>query len=149
MQRDPSRVFFELTVDIAAPPDRVWTVMRSVEKWHEWTASVTSIRLLDSGPLRPGSRALVRQPRFPPARWTVTEVGARHFIWINRAPGLLVTARHSVEPAGNGSRATLSLNYEGIIGRLLARMTRRITERYLRMEGTGLKRRSEDVGRTS
>jgi uncharacterized protein YndB with AHSA1/START domain len=134
---------FSISVDIAAPPDRVWAVMSDIEKWREWTASVKSITLRDPGPLRTGSRAWVRQPKFPPAHWTVTEVGERSFTWVSRAPGMLVTARHSVTPIGTGSRATLSLNFAGIFGPFFGRLTRDINNRYLAMEAAGLKRRSE------
>jgi uncharacterized protein YndB with AHSA1/START domain len=134
---------FSISVDIAAPPDRVWAVMSDIEKWREWTASVRSITLRDPGPLRTGSRAWVRQPKFPPAHWTVTDVSERSFTWISRAPGMVVTARHSVTPIGTGSRATLSLNFAGIFGPFFGRLTRDINNRYLAMEAAGLKRHSE------
>lgn len=134
---------FSISVDIAAPPDRVWAVMSDIEKWREWTASVKSITLRDPGPLRTGSRAWVRQPKFPPAHWTVTDVSERSFTWVSRAPGMVVTARHSVTPIGTGSRATLSLNFAGIFGPFFGRLTRDINNRYLAMEAAGLKRRSE------
>lgn len=135
---------FSISVDIAAPPDRVWAVMSDIEKWREWTASVKSITLRDPGPLRTGSRAWVRQPKFPPAHWTVTDVSERSFTWVSRAPGMVVTARHSVTPIGTGSRATLSLNFAGIFGPFFGRLTRDINNRYLAMEAAGLKRRSEE-----
>ena len=135
---------FSISVDIDAPPDRVWAVMSDIEKWHEWTPSVRSITKRDHGPLRAGSRAWVRQPKFPPAHWTVTEVGERRFTWVSRAPGMVVTARHSVTPIGTGSRATLSLNFAGIFGPFFGRLTRDINNRYLAMEAAGLKRRTEE-----
>lgn len=129
--------------DVASPPARVFEVMTDIERWHEWTASVTSIRKLDPGPLRVGSRVLIRQPRFPPALWTATEVEpGKGFTWVSRAPALRVFARHFVEPRAGGSHVTLSLRYEGLFGRLMARMTRGITERYLDMEAEGLTRRA-------
>ena len=128
---------------VGAPPARVWQVMRDVERWPDWTASVRSIRLLDQ-PLKVGARAVIRQPKFPPAMWRITDLDeGRSFTWVSTAPGIRVTARHSVEPDGDGTRATLSLTYSGIFGRLLANMTRGITSRYLAMEAAGLKARSE------
>ena len=44
-------------------------------------------------------------------------------------------------------RATLRLTYEGALARLMGRMTRGITNRYLEMEASGLKRRSEENAR--
>jgi len=140
---------FSTSIDIDAPPDRVWKHMRDVERWSEWTPSVRGIRILGGGPLRPGIRALVRQPKLPPAVWKVSELddSGRHFTWISVAPGVVVTARHGVTARESGCRATLSLAYGGVLAGLLARMTRAITERYLEMEANGLKRLSESGGR--
>src|SRR5262245_43128336 len=97
---------FDISIDIAAPPDVVWPVMSDVERWHEWTASVRGVTLLDKGPLKIGSRAMIRQPRFPPAVWKVTELEpGRSFTWTTGAPGMLVYGRHSVAPIAGGTRA--------------------------------------------
>lgn len=134
----------ETQIEIAAKPERVWSVMRDCERWHEWTASISSIQFLDAGSLRVGQRALVRQPKLPPGVWKVTElIDGREFTWVSAAPGLRVHARHLIEAAPGGSRVTLSLSYEGIFGGLLLRMTRGITERYVALEAKGLKARSE------
>ena len=136
---------FSITTDIAAPADRVWQVMSDIERWHEWTPSVTSIKPRDGGPFVVGSAAVIRQPKFPPAFWKVTAIEpGRSFTWVNAAPGLRVVAHHSVEPTAAGSRATLSLDFQGIFGGVLARITKGITERYLALEATGLKARSEN-----
>jgi len=135
---------FSISTDIDAPPDRVWEVMSDVERWHEWTASVTSIKRLDAGDFAVGSRAMIRQPKFPPARWTVVAIEpGRAFTWVSRAPGIRVTARHRVERSGTRSRATLSLEYGGVFGGLMGLLTRDITKRYLELEARGLKARSE------
>jgi len=139
-------VDFRISVDISAPPETVWAVISDAERWHEWTPSVRSIRLLDNGPLAVGTRALIRQPKFPPAVWTITAIEPGwSFTWTSGAPGMRVFAQHSIEPTAAGSRATLSLHYEGAIGRLLARWTRGITNRYLGYEAAGLKARSESL----
>lgn len=139
-----SEADFRIAVDIAASPDIVWQVMRDAERWHEWTDSVTSIRVLGGRPLAVGSRALIRQPGFPPAVWKVTALEpGRGFTWKSGLPGARVFAQHSIEPVGTGARVTLRLRYEGAVGRWLARLTTDITHRYLAMEAAGLKRRSE------
>ena len=136
---------FRIEIDIAAAPELVWRVMEDAERWHEWTPSVRSIRVLDK-PLRVGSRALIRQPRFPPALWTVTALDpGRRFTWKSGLPGLWVHAHHAADPIAGGTRVTLRLRYEGAIARLMGRLTRGITNRYLEYEANGLKRRSEET----
>lgn len=136
---------FRIEVDIAASPDLVWAVMSDVERWHEWTPTVASIRRRESGPLAVGSTAMIRQPKLPPALWKVTELdpAARSFTWITRSPGLRVTARHGVVPHPKGSRATLSIEFSGIFGGLAARLTRSLNESYLALEANGLRSRCE------
>jgi hypothetical protein len=159
---------FQISVDIAAPADVVWSVMSDVERWHEWTPSVRGVRLLGPGPLRVGSRAMIRQPKFPPAMWQVISLEpGRGFVWKSGLPGMWVYAHHSVEPiassngsgsgSGDGSgraggvltRATLRLHFAGPVSRLLGRMTANINDRYLAMEAAGLRQRSEQRTKSS
>lgn len=136
---------FSITVDIAARPQRVWDVITDFARWPEWTASVSSIRQVSPGEIAPGARIVIRQPGFPPARWVMRklEPGAG-FTWESGFPGLRVFARHSISATAGGSRVTLALEFAGILGGLMGRWTRDVNRRYLEMEASGLKRRSEE-----
>jgi len=134
---------FSISVHIKATPDRVWAVMLDIERWPEWTKSVTRIEPLQPGGLAIGHRARIRQPRLPPTVWRVTEVNDRGFTWMAGAGPARTVASHWVEPDGAGTRATLSLRFEGFLGPWVARLTKNLTERYLAIEAEGLKARSE------
>lgn len=135
---------YEITVDIDASPERVWDVMIDVEKWPEWTESMSSVERLDSGELREGSRVRIKQPKLAPATMTVTHIETdKCFTWRTSAPGVEVTATHNITPQGKGSRVVLSLFFDGLVGGIIARATRRLNERYIAYEAAGLKKRSE------
>jgi carbon monoxide dehydrogenase subunit G len=135
---------FISTIDIGAPPKRVWQVMSGIDQWHEWTPSVTSVKRLGGEPFAVGSKVLIRQPKLPPALWTVTAIEPeRSFTWVSKAPGLRAVGRHALVPTADGSRATLSLQFHGMFGGVFARMLKGITERYVAQEAKGLKARSE------
>ena len=135
------------TIDIAAPPQRVWEVWSNVEYWPDWTPTVTSVRRLDDGPLRLGSRAKVRQPRLPETEYLVTELTpGRSFTWVAAGPGVLTTARHEVEPLPDGgTRVRLSVSQAGWLGSVIGRFYRGLTRRYLANEANGLKARCEQA----
>jgi hypothetical protein len=134
---------------IAASPERVWEVLADTARWHEWTDSIRSIRRLDDGPLRAGSRVRIQQPKLPPAEWEVTEVRAdgadrRGFVWTAGMPGMRSVAAHWVRAIGpDESIATVSIHSSGLLGFVGDRMLREITGRYLTMEAEGLKARAE------
>lgn len=134
---------FSVSVQIAATPERVWAVMRDVERWHEWTPTITSVQWLNGGSMRVGARARVRQPRLPPAEWTVTAVDDRGFDWESRMPGLRIVGKHHVTPVAAGVRVTLSVQFSGLLGGLIGRLTASINKRYIALEADGLKRRAE------
>jgi hypothetical protein len=50
-----------------------------------------------------------------------------------------------VDPTPGGSRATLSVQYGGLLAGLVARLTAPVHDRYLQLEADGLKARSESL----
>lgn len=137
-----TRTHFSRSVEISAPLQVVWQVMVDVERWPEWTTSVSRVKRLTPDPLTIGSRVRIHQPKLPPASWRVTELASNSgFTWISRAPGLLVTARHTVDSVPSGTRVSLSIRYEGPFGRLLARWVGELNDNYLEKEATGLNAR--------
>ena len=137
------------SIDVAASPDRVWEVLVDVERWPEWTDSVSSVRPLDAGPLAVGSRVEISQPRIPTGTYTVTalEPGSV-FIWEQRQPGSTVAAHHECArlPDG-GTRVELRVVMTGAVGGVVGRLYRKLTERYLAMEAAGLKAHAEGIAR--
>jgi uncharacterized membrane protein len=133
------------SIDIDAPVERVWEVLRDVERWSEWTSTVTSVRRLDDGPLAVGSKARIEQPRIPPTEYAVTELEpGRSFTWVATGPGVRTTARHLLEDLGpGGTRVTLAVEQAGPVGVVMGRFYRRLTDRYLTAEAEGIKARSE------
>src|SRR4029078_8194520 len=104
---------------------------------------IISVKRLDDAPFAVGTKVLIRQPKLPPAKWTVTAIEPdRTFTWVSTAPGFKAVGEHSVKPTPTGSRATLSLQLHGLLGEAFGRFTKDITERYVAFEAHGLKARS-------
>lgn len=137
---------FNIITDIQAPPERVFAVLCDVESWPEWTPTMTRIQRLDYGTFKVGSQVRIRQPKLTPSVWNVTELEpSRGFTWITRSPGVVVTARHQIDPQAGGSRVTLSLKFAGFLGPLMGRLLGGLNQRYLETEAAGLKQRCEAV----
>lgn len=137
---------FTKSIEIASPAERIWAVMSDVERWHEWTPSITSVVLTDKPPLRLGSHAVIKQPKFPAAKWRVTElVPGRGFVWISTGPGIVVSGSHQIaaNATGGSCTVTLRLQFTGLLGGLFGGLTAGINQRYLTMEIEGLRNRCE------
>src|SRR5687768_6815024 len=97
---------FSITIEVDAPPEVVFAVLSEVERWPEWTPTVTRVeRLADAGaPLALGGRLRIVQPKVPPAEWTVTALEpGRGFRLVSRSPGATVEANLLGTADGSGT----------------------------------------------
>jgi len=98
------------TTTIDAPAALVWHLTTQVEDWPSLTPTMTSVKLLDPGPLRVGSRARIKQPRQASATWTVSRLEPnRSFSWQTSRLGLTLTGTHEVTPDEAWCRNTLQV----------------------------------------
>jgi hypothetical protein len=105
------------------------------------------VERLDSGPLQVGSTARIKQPKFPPTVWRVTDLElGRSFSWAAGGPGVTTVGSHRITPRDDGVDVTLSIRQTGPLAWLMGLLTSRLTQRYVQMEANGLKRRSENPG---
>ncbi|GGP92944.1 putative membrane protein [Actinomadura coerulea] len=135
---------FETSVDIDAPPETVWNLLKDVERWPDMTASMDRVELLDE-PFTLGSRARVHQPKLPAAVWTVTAFDDnRTFTWESRSTGVTTTGAHEIVPTPDGgSTVRLTLDQKGPLAPVFALLAGRLTRRYVTMEAQGLKAKAE------
>jgi uncharacterized protein YndB with AHSA1/START domain len=135
----------EVSIHIEASPEVIWRVLVDVEHWPEWTASVTSVELLDGGELSVGSTVRIKQPKMPSMVWRVTELDPlRSFTWTATSGGVAVDANHVItQSAGGGADVRLTTAERGLLAPLVRFLAGRRGKRYMEMEAQGLKRRSE------
>ena len=132
------------TIRIEAPADVVWAVTEDIERWPEWTPTVTAARRLDGGTLGIGSRVLIKQPAQAKSEWTVTEyVRGERFTWESRRRGLRMAASHRIWRDESGTCNTLRIEVSGVVAVLFWPVLRIAMRRALETENRGLKARCE------
>jgi len=138
---------FRYEVEIRVAPSLVWAVLLDVERWPEWTTSVSRIQRLEVGPISMGSRVRIWQPRLRPALWQVTSLDDRRriFAWTTRAFGVKIIGRHQVETLKNYSRVCLTIEYSGVLSAIVTRFYGDLSRDYIAREGEGLKKFCENL----
>ena len=139
----------ESAIEIDAPTTVVWDVFVDVERWPEWTASVERIVAPDGPGIEVGRRFEIKQPRMPNLTWEVTEVEPGvSWTWRQGSVGSTTFASHEVVPQGaDRTLVKQRIDQRGPIGVMTGVLMRRLTKRYLDLEGQGLKACSEQVRR--
>src|SRR5882757_4103269 len=125
----------EKEITIAAPAEKVWAVLSDVERWHEWTASIKSVLLLDPKPLHEQSKAFVEQPKLPRALWQVTEIQrGRGFNWQAKSLGALTVGEHWITPNSQGGvKVALRVRQTGWLARVFRPWIEKLTRAYVEM----------------
>ena len=129
------------SIVIDADPDDVFATYFDVARWPTWCPTIRAVERLEPGPFMVGSRTRVRQPRLPPAIWTVTalEPGTM-FAWESPGPGFVTTGVHRVRAVVAGAEATASLTSRGPLCAVSWWLTRRLVASYLDQETAALRR---------
>lgn len=139
-------MLLERTIEINAPPAKIWAALMDVESWPLWTGSMEKVERLDkSAPFSLGSEACIQQPKVPALTWTVVEFSPGvSFAWEAKARGVTTWASHRIDPLNVGrSRVTLAISQTGALAWLASLMMSKQTRRYVDMEAEGLRRHCE------
>jgi len=136
---------FEKTIEIDAPPQRVWDVLSDLEAWPRRIETVDEVELLTPAPITAGSRVRLKQPKLPEGTWDVTIWDApSYFEWTQKTGGITSVAGHRVEAMAEGrARLTLTLDMRGFLIPVMLLFYRGLTNRYMSLEAEGMKRAAE------
>ncbi len=129
----------EVTVDIAATVEDVWAVLVDVERWPEWTRSMSEVKLLDAEALALGVRVRIKQPRLPVTVWQVTGLEPlRSFTWEASNPGVTTVAEHRLaSPEPSRTKVTLGIRRSGPLAPVIDLVFRGLTAAVRRDGGGG------------
>jgi carbon monoxide dehydrogenase subunit G len=132
-------VKIERTVEIAAPPERVYEVVMDPARLHEWVTIHHHLEDAPDGQLKQGSKLTqclrLAGKKFN-VRWTVVENDpCTKVVWEGRGP-VASHARVAYGFEGNGGGTTFSYLNEydlpgGVLGRMAGRAVSRVTQREL------------------
>ena len=136
---------FEKSIEIDAPQQRVWDVLRDLEAWPERIETVDTVELLTPPPVAIGSRVRLKQPKVPEGVWDVTAWDPpAYFEWTQKTGGMSTVAGHRVEALGEGrARLTLTLDMRGLLIPVIGLFYKGLTNRYMALEAEGMKRAAE------
>ena len=96
----------ESSVVIDAPTSLVWDVFSDVERWPEWTASVTNLVALDGPGLAIGMRFQIKQPKLPKLVWKVTAAAPGvSWTWAQHSSGGSTVAHHALTSMDDAARS--------------------------------------------
>jgi Polyketide cyclase / dehydrase and lipid transport len=134
-----------LATEIDAPQTAVWRVLSDPKAWEAFATYMKSLRPLDQGPLRLGSRVKVTPKGMPGSVWQVTEISEpRSFTWeASVLPGLKLIAGHEANARYAGTEAVLWLQSKGLLAGLFSPFLSIVFRRNIHLASRGLKRYCE------
>lgn len=135
---------WENTATIASSSQTVWQMTIDVASWPSLMPTITSVERLDSGPMRIGSTARIKQPGQSPAVWTVTKlVEGREFAWQTKRMGMTMVGLHIVEDLGGQCRNTLILDVTGRGSKVFALLFGALMRKTLAVENESFRKHAE------
>ena len=116
---------FESSIDIDAPPEKVWTLIDKLEQWPQWMPSIKKIERVSKGPLTAGSQlsvtAKVSGLTVKLLMTIIKFVPERTVVMQGKALGTSLTRFYNLEPLNDKTRATIGGEVSGVLAWLARR----------------------------
>ena len=116
---------FESTIDIDAPPEKVWMLIDKLEQWPQWMPPIKKIERVSKGPLTAGSQlsvtAKVSGLTVKLLMTIIKFVPERTVVMQGKALGTSLTRFYNLEPLNYKTRATIGGEVSGVLAWLARR----------------------------
>jgi carbon monoxide dehydrogenase subunit G len=120
------------TIEIDAPPERVWDVIMDPERFGDWVTIHRKLGRVDDGPLREGFQVeqtlCLHRANFK-VKWSLAEVSApHHAVWEGKGPaGSHARIVDELTPLDGGARTRFDYQNEfsqpgGFLGRVAGKV---------------------------
>jgi carbon monoxide dehydrogenase subunit G len=110
---------FASSIDINAPPEKVWTLIDKLEQWPQWMPSIKKIERLSKGPLTAGSQlsvtAKVSGLTIKLLMTIIKFVPERTVVMQGKVLGTSLTRFYNLEPLNDKTRATIGGEVSGVL----------------------------------
>jgi uncharacterized protein YndB with AHSA1/START domain len=116
-------------IEIAAPPEVVWDVLTTIERWPDWNPAVKSVSM--HGGLTEGSTF-----RWKAGPGTITSTlrrvePPRLIAWTGRTFGIKANHIYNLEPRNGQTLVTTEESYDGLVSRLFRRSLQKTLDKAL------------------
>jgi len=116
---------FESSIDIDAPPEKVWMLIDKLEQWPQWMPPIKKIERVSKGPLTAGSQlsvtAKVSGLTVKLLMTIIKFVPERTVVMQGKALGTSLTRFYNLEPLNDKTRATIGGEVSGVLAWLARR----------------------------
>lgn len=130
---------YEAQIVIDRPCADVWKSLSALEKWPQWTPTMTSVRRLSGEGV--GAVYEVRQPGLPKSHLTISEWNEGHsFTWgATEKPSSMVAEHVLTEINENETEVKLTISMTGPMVALVWKLWGRKIRRFVDVEAQSLK----------
>jgi uncharacterized protein YndB with AHSA1/START domain len=116
-------------IEVAAPPELVWDVLTTIERWPDWNPAVKNVSM--HGALTEGSTF-----RWKAGPGTITSTlrrvePPRLIAWTGRTFGIKANHIYNLEPRNDQTLVTTEESYDGLVSRLFRRSLQKTLDKAL------------------
>jgi len=128
-------VRFSSSVEIDAPPDRVFALVDNLEDWPQWIPSIKRIEKVTEGPLKAGSQIRVTAKSVITTTFLMTVIDfvpGQRGVMQGELLGTKMTRYYTFESVGQRTRLTAGGEVSGLLAFFVRRGGQRLSEEIVR-----------------